>query len=137
MPNNSTSQVIDVFAVAPLDGNRNLSQDQAKALLIKNGINPAKFSEAKLAAFAQQSLAGQQKSIRAYRQSSAQKQQGETSNLQTPTVMIDEAPNDMAEEYKAPTIEEMAYKIVKKRREDPISIELNQSESEAAKAAMG
>ena len=134
------SQVIDVFAIAPHEGNRASSQDQAKALLMRNGINPTNLSESKLATFAQQSLAGQQKSIRVYRQSLAQKPQGDDSNVRSSNVMTDVRPDANAEApktYKMPKPDEMAYKTVKKRREEPISIELDQSESEAAKAAMG
>lgn len=131
-----------MFNVAPQDTNRTLTQDQAKGMLKGNGINTSQLTEDRFAAFARLSTAGQQRSIQAYAESLARREQsqrdeGMESSDNPKTEETPPANSDGVRENWSASDEELIYKTVKRTKRDPISIELDQNESKAAKAAMG
>ena len=134
------SQVIDVFAVAPQETRRNLSQDQAKAMLSKNGINPANLSETQLFAFSEQLPAVKQKPIQAYAQILHKRSQeddpAEGVSKGNPDDTRETVP-DVTKGNRLPSEEEMTYKTIRRKGKEPISIILDERESAAAQAAMG
>lgn len=106
--------------------------------MIKNGINPAEVSDSKLVTVAQQSLAGQQKSIEAFQRSQNQERHEGDSTEIKPVDESGEVPTFRAGiASHQPTAEETAYKTIRGKNKEPISIELGRSETAAAKAAMG
>ena len=136
------SQVIDVFNVAPSESNRTLTIEQAKAMLIRNGIKISKLSESKIVAFAQQSPAGQARAIQAYHDNANRGQRSEqergTNSLDDEVVIEVQPPQTgIKRDNWSPSDEELIYKTIKRPRRDPVSIELGQNETQAAKAAIG
>ena len=136
------SQVIDVFNVAPSESIRSLTIEQAKAMLNRNGIKVSRLSDSKIAAFAQQSSAGQARAIQAYHENSHKSQQSQQE--EDSDIFDEEAPSEVqplrqgvSRENWSASDEELIYRTIKRTKRDPISIELGQNESKAAKAAIG
>ena len=134
------SQVIDVFNVAPLDGHRSLTVEQAKAVLVRNGVEISTMSDSKIVAFARQTPAGRVRAIEAYQGNGQRAQQFSKNNVEG--TASNAAKSASAQENTAqkdnwsPNDDELVYKTIKRYKRDPVSIELGCNESKAAKAAI-
>ncbi|MDI1489686.1 MAG: hypothetical protein OHK93_000884 [Ramalina farinacea] len=130
-----SSQVIDVFSVAPQESSRSSSQDHVKAMLNKNGVDPARLSEREWLALSLQSPAEQRKLIRAYAKTMPKQTQEDEMPPQISKGSRDGA--DATKPERVPSEEEMIYRTIRRNGKEPISIILDERESAAAQAAMG
>lgn len=130
-----SSQVIDVFAVAPQESSRISSQDHVKAMLNKNGVDSTRLSEREWLALSLQTPAEQRKLIRAYAKNMPKQTREDDTPEQISKGSRDGA--DAAKEERMPSEEETIYRTVRRNGKEPISIVLDERESAAAQAAMG
>ena len=95
-------------------------------MLARNGIDPENLSEAQIAGFMQQSLAGQQRAIQAYHDTVGRRKQSpqqveDVGSSHTKEGDLSQHGDAMKPSW-SPSDAELIYKTVKRTKRDPISI---------------
>ena len=122
-------------------GQRQSAQDRTSRVLKENGIDPESLDNTHFLNLQNLSPAGLLKAIEAFHQTHPRGGEDPWDLVDFSSIELSKQGQSMHDEASrlnwSPTDDELVYRTVKRPKRDPISIELDQNESKAAKAAMG